>query len=144
MMQSDWKKKYSEFVHSTAVSWGFEEIPGRPLIRPYDDVYIKQPIPLLDEANYRNNAHIGIFQLNDLWGCEVSIRLPSGQGTGYKAFLGFCKPHPTRQGAIKYAVDEILSYIHRDVCMTEDDQRCVRQIDKWCKELSPQQMRMEI
>lgn len=139
-------KRYSEFIHDTAVDWGFEEIPGRPLVDGIDcDLYVTQPIPLLDEINYHNNAHIGIFRLNGRWGCEVGIRMPSSVGMGYLAFLGFCKPYPTRQGAIEGAANEILAYIHRDVPMTEDDRRCVRQLDSWCRELLlPRQLRMEI
>lgn len=143
--ESAWRKRYSEFIHDAAVAWGFEEIPGRPFVGPDCDLYVEQPIPLLDEINFRNNAHIGIFQLNGFWGCEVGVKMPSGESMGYKSFLGFCKPFPIRQGAIKDAVDEISEYIHRGISMIEDDRRCVRQLDKWCRELLlPQQMRMEI
>lgn len=143
--ESVWKKRSSEFIHDRAIKWGFKEMSGRPLVSIHCHPYIDQPIPLCDEINYLKNAHIGIFELNGLWGCEVGIRMPSGQGKGYKSFLGFCNPFPTRQGAIDDAVSEILAYIHRNVPMTEDDQRCVRQLDKWCEKLVlPQQLRMKI
>lgn len=137
-------KRYSETIHDAAIEWGFKEIPGRSLIDPGCNLYVEQPIPLCEEINCKN-AHIGIFQLNGRWGCEVGVSLPSGSGMGYKSFLGFCEPHKTRQKALAGAVEEIFAYIHRDVPMTQDEFQCVRWLDEWCsKLLLPKQLRMEI
>jgi len=130
---SDWQMIYSNTLHDTAIRWGFPEIPGRPLIDSLERYLgFKGSIPLLEEIKppFKNNSYLGLFLLNDLWGCSWNISTRSGS-MGHAAVPGFCPPHSSRPLAIENAIKEAMLYLYRDVPRSEIENALVNRLDRW-------------
>ena len=146
MMYSESLRRYSDMLHDAAVAWGFVEIPARPPMRKIGcNLYVDEPIPLDEVVSPEfNNSTIGLFQLNEFWGYTLTVNLTHAS-MGYKGFLMFCEPHPTRFEALEAATESVLKYIHRDVPHTQEDEALIIRLDRWVQSLLlPQQLTLWI
>lgn len=106
-------KGYSDLLHRSAEKWGLPVMPGRPLIddrtSPYPRLEVVETMKWRQDKSPYNWATIQIVTLNGQWSFCASFSVHES-GVHFGPFLKFCDPLPTRQDALRAAIQFLRSH----------------------------------